>query len=104
MTGSSPAAAFSPTRTGSSSYLAEGGDLICVSNFPGAMLDLPIESSQATSDLLFEAFTEHIPPVGTKVRLVLAPRLEKGESKSAKSDTGGNGSRQAARLAHRAAA
>ncbi len=62
---------------GKQHYQAEGGDLICVSNFPSAMLDLPIESSQATNDLLFEAFTEHVPPVGTKVRLVLKPRLEK---------------------------
>ena len=62
--------------------------MICVSNFPSAMLDLPIESSQATSDLEFEAFTEHIPPVGTKVRLVLAPRLEKGESKARKATRG----------------
>jgi hypothetical protein len=62
---------------GKQHYQAEGGDLICVSNFPSAMLDLPVESSQATNDLMFEAFTEHIPPIGTKVRLVLTPRLEK---------------------------
>jgi len=62
---------------GKQHYQAEGGDLICVSNFPSAMLDLPVESSQATSDLLFEAFTEHIPPIGTKVRIVLTPQPEK---------------------------
>ncbi|HEX4146344.1 MAG TPA: YdjY domain-containing protein [Pirellulales bacterium] len=62
---------------GKQQYQAEGGDLICVSNFPSAMLDLPVESSQATNDLLFEAFTDHIPPAGTKVRLVLTPRPEK---------------------------
>jgi hypothetical protein len=67
---------------GKQHYEAEGGDLICVSNFPDAMLDLPVESSQATSDLLFEAFTEHIPPVGTKVRLVLTPRLDKDGAKA----------------------
>ena len=55
-------------------YEADGGELICVSNFPSAMLDLPVESSQKTADLLFEAFTERIPPRGTKVRLVLTPR------------------------------
>jgi hypothetical protein len=55
-------------------YLAEGGDVICVSNFSSALLDLPISSSQANADLLFEAFTDHIPPRGTKVRLVLMPR------------------------------
>jgi hypothetical protein len=62
--------------TGQKSYLAEGGDFICVSNFPGAMLDLPVESSQANQDLLFEAFTDHIPSRGTRVRIVLTPRLE----------------------------
>ncbi|HTU25440.1 MAG TPA: YdjY domain-containing protein [Pirellulales bacterium] len=66
---------------GKQHYQAEGGDLICVSNFPTAMLDLPVESSQATADLMFEAFTENIPPVGTKVRLVLRPRLENDKEK-----------------------
>ncbi len=64
--------------TGETRYLAEGGEFICVSNFPGAMLDLPIpSSSQAEQGLLFEAFTENIPPRGTRVRMVLTPRLEK---------------------------
>ncbi|GIW92094.1 MAG: hypothetical protein KatS3mg110_0135 [Pirellulaceae bacterium] len=61
--------------TGQSIYQADGGDFICVSNFPTAMLDLPVESSQAEGELLFEAFTEHIPEVGTPVRLVLIPKL-----------------------------
>jgi hypothetical protein len=59
--------------TGKKYYQAEGGELICVSNFSTAMLDLPVQSSQSTADLLFEAFTENIPPLGTKVRLVLTP-------------------------------
>ncbi len=58
-------------------YLADGGDFICVSNFPGAMLDLPIESTSDNEDLMFEAFTENIPPHGTKVILVLTPEIEK---------------------------
>lgn len=57
-------------------YLAEAGDLICVSNFPSATLDLPIESSQANAGLMYEAFTENIPPRGQPVRLVLIPKLE----------------------------
>ncbi len=60
--------------TGEKSYLAESGDFICVSNFPTAMLDLPIESSQSNDALLFDAFTERIPPVGTRVRMVLTPK------------------------------
>lgn len=57
--------------TGTRYYQAEGGDFICVSNFPSAMLDLPIKSTQANDGLLFEAFTEKIPPLGTRVRMVL---------------------------------
>lgn len=59
--------------TGERYYLAEGGELICVSNFPSALLDLPIESTDANEELLYEAFTENIPPVGTEVALVLRP-------------------------------
>lgn len=58
--------------SGKKFYQAEGGELICVSNFSTAMLDLPVESSQANSDLLFEALTDNIPELGTDVRLVLS--------------------------------
>lgn len=61
--------------TGKRHYQADSGDLICVSNFNTATLDIPVESSQAAGDLLFEAFTDRIPPKGTKIRLVLAPRI-----------------------------
>ena len=63
--------------SGERHYYGDGGDFICVSNFPSAMLDLPVESSQANSSLTFIANTENIPPTGTKVRLVLMPRLPK---------------------------
>ncbi len=53
-------------------YQADGGDMICVSNFPTAMLDLPIESSQANEALMFEVFAERVPPRGTAVELVLS--------------------------------
>ena len=59
------------SETGQEVYLAEHGDFICVANFPTAMLDLPVRSSDQASDLLFEAFTERIPPLGTDVTLVL---------------------------------
>jgi len=58
-------------------YLADFGEFICVSNFPSAMLDVPVESSDKAGDLQFEAFTERIPPLGTKVLLVLTPRPNK---------------------------
>jgi hypothetical protein len=65
-------------QTGQKYYQADGGDLICVSNFTTAMLDLPISSTQSNQSLMFTAFTERIPPLGTKVRLVLVPRGKKG--------------------------
>lgn len=53
------------------------GDLICVSNFPDATLDLPIRSTEKDASLLFEAFTEHIPPRGTPVTLILEAKHPK---------------------------
>jgi hypothetical protein len=58
---------------GTEYYQADGGDMICVSNFPGAMLDLPIESSDANATLLFAAFEGRVPPAGTDVELILTP-------------------------------
>ena len=58
---------------GAEHYEADGGDMICVSNFPTAMLDLPIESSESNEALLFEAFAGRVPPRGTEVELVLSP-------------------------------
>lgn len=62
-------------QSGERRYHGDSGDFICVSNFQTATLDLPVPSSQANADLLYEAFTEHIPPKGTAVRMVLLPRL-----------------------------
>ena len=80
-------------RTGKRYYQAEAGDFICVSNFSTAMLDIPVESSQDNAELLFVANTKAIPPLGTPVRLVLTPKLEKkgekepnGESRKGKGD------------------
>lgn len=66
--------------SGKKHYQAEAGDLICVSNFPTAMLDLPIESSDKAGLLSFEPYTERIPPLGTPVTIVLKPVLEAQES------------------------
>jgi len=64
-------------ETGREHYLAESGDLICVSNFSSATLDIPAKIGQANDGLFFEADTKKIPPIGTPVRLVLKPKLEK---------------------------
>jgi len=57
-------------------YLANEGDVICVSNFEDAMLDLPIASPKDDADRSFEAFTDRIPEIGTKVVVILEPVLE----------------------------
>lgn len=54
-------------------YLANDGDVICVANFDSATLDLPIESSKDDDDRGYDAWTERIPPVGTKVTIILEP-------------------------------
>ncbi|NIP85955.1 MAG: hypothetical protein GTO03_10490 [Planctomycetales bacterium] len=61
--------------TGEEVYMADiYDDFICVSNFPTAMMDVPVESSDKKELLLYEAFTENIPPLGTQVRLTLTPQ------------------------------
>jgi hypothetical protein len=65
---------FYLSEEGQHYYKAEDGDLICVSNFSTAMLDLPINSSQSNDELLFECFTERIPPLKTEVAVVLVPK------------------------------
>lgn len=61
-------------ETGKRHYMAESGDLICVSNFSTAMLDIPMQSTQSDEGRLFEANSELVPPLGTPVRLVLKPK------------------------------
>jgi hypothetical protein len=58
------------------SYAANGGDVICVSNFEDALLDVSIKSSKDNAELAFEAWTERIPPLGTKVTVILEPTLQ----------------------------
>jgi len=55
-------------------YYADSGEMICLSNFPTAMLDVPIQSSDSADGLLFEANTDVIPPKGTQVYLIMTPR------------------------------
>lgn len=62
--------------TGKKYYLAESGDLICVANFSSATIDLSIPSSAANDDLLYEAYTERLPPLGTPVTLELKARKQ----------------------------
>jgi hypothetical protein len=67
---------FRDDRTGEVFYMADDGDMICVSNFSDAMLDLTVESSETMNRLDFEAFTERIPPKKTPVVVSLRVKLE----------------------------
>lgn len=58
-------------------YAANGGDVICVSNFETAMLDLPVELPNENNQLVFDAFTERIPPLGSQVLVILEPVPER---------------------------
>ncbi len=64
---------FSTLESGESWYQAEAGSLICVANFGDATIDISVQSSASGNDLLFEPYTERIPPVGTPVTLELIP-------------------------------
>lgn len=68
-------------ETGERIYLARDGEFICVSNFPNAMLDLPIKSSDAREAMMFQAWKERIPPLNTPVTIVLTPKVKKVEKK-----------------------
>jgi hypothetical protein len=62
-------------RTRPGFYLANEGDVICVSNFETALLDLPFKSSKDDRDRSFVAWTERIPPEDTPVTVILEPIL-----------------------------
>ncbi len=69
-------------------YYGDSGEMICLSNFSTATIDLNVESSNANAGLLFEAFTENIPPVGTKVYAIIQPgeRIEPAQKTDASKD------------------
>lgn len=53
-------------------YLANWGDVVCITNMESAMLDLPSPRPGAggIENRTYEAWTERIPPIGTKVEMV----------------------------------
>ena len=60
-------------QDGSEFYQADSGDMICVSNFSTAMMDVPIASSAQANELMYIPYTDRIPERGMPVRLVLVP-------------------------------
>ena len=65
-------------------YMADFGPMINVANQPDAMIDVSIESSEAAQGSLFQAFTENLPPINTKVYLVISATGKKIERKKGK--------------------
>lgn len=64
-------------------YGANDGRVICVSNFPTALLDLPIKSDEGDPNVAldYEGHTERIPPLKTKVTVVLEVMPKPAEKK-----------------------
>ena len=54
------------------SYAAEGGEVVCVANFPAATIDIAERSSAEGENVLYEAATELIPPKGTDVLITFS--------------------------------
>jgi hypothetical protein len=63
--------------SGKKFYGANSGDIISISNFPYSMLEIPVEISKDDAFLTYEAKTDKIPPLFSKVWVILAPAAEK---------------------------
>ena len=75
---------------GTKEYYGDAGEMVCLSNFSTAMIDIPIKSGDSDDSLLFEASTENIPPVNTQVYIFFQPEIKKaneGESDESNSQT-----------------
>lgn len=62
-------------------YLANSGDVISVSNFDCSLLDLAVKSSAENANLSYEALTDRIPALETKVHVILEPVREEKPAK-----------------------
>ncbi|MCI0700156.1 MAG: YdjY domain-containing protein [Planctomycetia bacterium] len=52
-------------------YGANSGDIFSISNFPYAMLEFPVEITKDDAQLTYEAKTDKIPPLASKVWMIL---------------------------------
>jgi hypothetical protein len=62
-----------PCNKNNKFYGAISGDVISISNFPYSMLEVPVEVSKDDANLVYEARTERIPPLRSKVWVILEP-------------------------------
>jgi hypothetical protein len=67
---------FADDGEGGKRFMADGGDFVCVLNNPIAMLDLPMVSSSAIEDRMFEANPDVVPPAETPVTILLKPIVQ----------------------------
>jgi hypothetical protein len=68
---------FTDPDNGRKYYGANSGDVISISNFPYSMLEIPNEISKDDANLEYEARTERIPPLRSKVWVILEPVVDK---------------------------
>jgi hypothetical protein len=54
-------------------YGANSGDIFSISNFPYSLLEMPVEISKDDANLTYEAKTDKIPPLYSKVWVILEP-------------------------------
>jgi hypothetical protein len=67
--------------TGRKFYGANSGDIISISNFPYSLLEIPAEISKDDANLTYEARTTHIPPLWSKVWVILQPASAPGPAR-----------------------
>jgi hypothetical protein len=58
-------------------YGANSGEVISLSNFPYSMLEIPADISKDDANLTYEAKTDRIPPLFSKVWVILEPVPDK---------------------------
>lgn len=77
---------FRDEETGHTFYYGDSGEMVCLSNFSTATMDVPVQSSDANEGLLFEANPDVVPQVNTKVYMVFkpGPNLKKPEDNQEK--------------------
>ncbi|MEL7500245.1 MAG: YdjY domain-containing protein [Planctomycetota bacterium] len=63
---------YTDPDTNKNFYLGDSGELVCLSNFSTATIDINVPSSEDNFDLLYEVFEGKVPPIGTHVYAVFS--------------------------------
>jgi hypothetical protein len=63
-------------NTNETIYYGNDGSLVCLSNFPTATIDLPVESSNSNAARLYYANTSKIAPLKAPVRIIFSNRAD----------------------------